>query len=157
MKKAHFQKMILLVALFLSSCVTVHDDSAGNVYSEKWCYYDFNGIYRCTTCYGVECTCNISAYDLCSFGTWERACRACYENRYNDYADLYGDPRLAACSPLALCNLCSAGNTACGPYPHAEWSVHFYAAPPPPPVYYRRRHRGRPDDYPDPPPPRRRH
>ena len=154
MKKAHFQNLILLVALFLSSCVTIRDDSAETVYSERWCYYDFNGIYRCSTCYGSECTCNISAYDLCSFGTWERGCRACYESRFSDFADLYGDPRLSVCSPQALCNLCSAGNTACGPYPRAEWSIHVYTAPPPP-VYYRRRHRGRPDDYPEPPPPRR--
>ncbi len=158
MKKAFIQSFILLVTLFLSSCVTIHDESASTVYSEKWCYYDFNGIYRCTTCYGSECTCNISAYDLCSFGTWERACRACYESRYSDFTDLYGDPRLSACSPLTLCNLCSAGNTACGPYPRAEWSIHVYTAPPPPPpIHYRRHRRGRPDDYPEPPPPKRKH
>lgn len=151
MKKALFQSLILLGALFLSSCVTIRDDSSmGTVYSEKWCFYDQNGVYHCSVCYGSECTCNISAYDLCSFGTWERACRACYESRYSDYDDLYGDPRMTACSPQKLCNLCRAGANICGPYPRAEWTIHVHTAPPPP--MYRRRHRhGRPDDYPEAP------
>ncbi len=149
MRGRFFRNLLVLSAIALSSCVTVRDDSTP-AYSEKWCFYDRAGIYKCTTCYGAECTCNVSAYDLCSYGMWERACRACYESRYSDFESLYGDPRLTACSPQSLCNLCNAGVTSCGPYPRPEWrvDVHWHAAPPPP---RGKRHRGRPDDYPEKP------
>lgn len=151
MQKSILRSWILCAALALTSCVTVRDDSALESYSEKWCYYNRAGIYKCTTCYGAECTCNVSAMELCSYGMWERACRACYENRFSDFESLYGDPRLIACSPQSLCNLCSIGSTTCGPYPRPEWriDVHMHHPPSPP---RGKRHRGRPDDF---PPPRR--
>ena len=123
-------KLGILMAIFsLSSCVTVRDSSE-TAYTEKWCFYDRAGIYRCTTCYGSECVCNVSAYDLCSFGVWERACRACYEGRYSAYDDLYFDARLDGCNPHSLCALCQEGASFCGPYPRAEWRIEVRQGPP---------------------------
>lgn len=120
--------------VFYSSCVTVAPNDG---VTEKWCYYDRAGIYHCQTCSGSTCVCTVSAYDLCSFGTWERACQACYEERYSDYGDLYFDSRLDNCSPRSVCELCHEGADICGPYPRPGW----YRPMPPPshPGYHQKK------------------
>ncbi len=148
MKSAFFKSLLLVLwsALFLSSCVVVRESTEVETHSKKKCFYDGEGIYRCATCYGSECACQVSVSELCSFGTWEAACQAC-DNRF--YSDLkFSGNLLGGCSQKALCNLCQTGFSICD-YPRSEWRFEFRPGPPPPP--HRpppRHHRGRPDDFP---------
>lgn len=148
MKSAFFKSLtVLLGTLFLSSCVVMQESPEAEARSEKRCFYDRFGTYRCTTCYGSECTCQVSVMELCSFRTWEETCHACEDYRF--FNDLrISNASLDGCSQQALCNLCQAGFSVCD-YPRSEWRFEFRPGPPPPP--HRpppRHHRGRPDDFP---------
>lgn len=148
MKKALFKSpIVLLVTLFLFSCVVMQESPDAEARSATRCFYDHFGNYRCATCNGSECACQVSVVELCSFRTWEETCRAC--DNYRSFNDLkISNDLLGGCSQRALCNLCQAGFDVCD-YPRSEWHFEFRPGPPPPP--HRpppRHHRGRPDDFP---------
>lgn len=149
MKKAFFKSFVLLGTLFLCSCVVMRDDSSSGTVVEKSCFYDASGIYRCKVCTS-NCRCEISSANLCTFDTWENACKACNDPHFLAGLRQTNDLFLG-CSKTSVCSLCEAGFDICN-YPRTEWRFEYRPGPPPPPRKDPppppRRHRGRPDDIP---------